>query len=1145
MHGKNVLFLLVIYTLTFSGVNVKSEVLFGFCRGDSSTWVKAHDLAPQGRFFATTDFAFDPKKPDEFRAVLTRGQVSAKFPVGGLKHPWISGLKRTLFGISFDKPFTGCNLPAKRPIKFNKIVINWGALPPIPDGWGGFIITEEGKTVDLPIDRNKKLYPYDSSIIEIEPTTIKKLYFAKKGIEDGIRDYYLEVLGMQAIFDEEKEVTNCLAIWQPGDYVCEFDRQTPGIITKILPVAPYFSFQFSTDPLRHSWLPGILTELSPFVVYKGKILRPEKKNTQALVDSNKKFDRLKYKLEFKLPDTNKKAVVNVEADFFARSKNAIVLKFSPDKDFPAEVCLGTSMKGLKELYKNCMGTRKKAEFDTKSPVLLDTPAGEVKIDVKGADRLTAVDKGSYILFKTQTRRKDKLSISLSLPIGTEGKLPENNFQWYESSATQGKEGFSPFLAKDLELLEVINCGDPNDPHKFYDIAIDPVAKKKKNHLKKLVPPKTNLTPLVNTPEKGKVPITEILGKKCRATNDYYGTYFRFQLKTEFKRNVPYLVVIEHAFDRERRGTFEIADGRSVPAISTGLDTGVGGHNQQFVKEGFIFELPYQFKPRIQDKLKPPFFFWASNVWQWHGWLKADGPAISKIEIYRIKRLPKLPDLKKLSPPEQEKRFIGFYTQMPGPTFFDKELKYTGFNSVWVNLCTASTLGAGMNWRTNRQLTGGFHPGTLNAFEKLLAKADKSGVIIRTYLAQLLHFGYTEKGLDSFGGYAEDHYATYNWEDIPLKPTASELKHISEALAKAMPRLVKYKSLQAICLADPTGRPFTLRNLKDFTEDTGFKVKAIPVSEHARRNAVNLLNSSPETLKAWMAWSSKKRFELHSWLLKEIRKYRKDLVLMCNAKWTREYLNDYWSNPPGYPLSKENFAKKGINDFGQYLKFCGFDPALYKGKDGFAFQIHAGGSALTLFANNDRFETQNKGRAGRRAPNFWREKWARELSRDFSGGVCVSLSINSEESPKPWTSHSAYCFKNARELCQSMIEALLVNARYIEMETYALPWKGRISEIRKFAVPFRLLPFANPEPFKGKLCNSSINISMTKYGDRYALINAGDNKGKVSVELPTGKKNIFDLSSGYKIKLKTYQNKNKKVCVDIVLEPWSLKTLSID
>ena len=81
---------------------VFGQVWSGWCL---KTPIRLHDLSQQGSFFATTDFDFDPSKPDTYlnywsRPLLTRGQTTGKIPTD--KRPWLSENKRTLFGITFD-----------------------------------------------------------------------------------------------------------------------------------------------------------------------------------------------------------------------------------------------------------------------------------------------------------------------------------------------------------------------------------------------------------------------------------------------------------------------------------------------------------------------------------------------------------------------------------------------------------------------------------------------------------------------------------------------------------------------------------------------------------------------------------------------------------------------------------------------------------------------------------------------------------------------------------------------------------------------------------------------------------------------------------------------------------------------------------
>ena len=110
---------LAVLALFLTGKVLQAEVLFGMMRGRWQAWQEDHDLAAQGRFFATSDYGFTPGEPDPYLKNawgyqrFTRGQVTSELPAGSLhtlfphSQPWMSGAERTLFGVAFEKPFVG------------------------------------------------------------------------------------------------------------------------------------------------------------------------------------------------------------------------------------------------------------------------------------------------------------------------------------------------------------------------------------------------------------------------------------------------------------------------------------------------------------------------------------------------------------------------------------------------------------------------------------------------------------------------------------------------------------------------------------------------------------------------------------------------------------------------------------------------------------------------------------------------------------------------------------------------------------------------------------------------------------------------------------------------------------------------------
>ena len=1167
-----------------TGGPLSAEVWFG---KTNRSWDNPHNLAPQGRFFATSDYGFTLGSPDPFLKSawgykrFTRGQITATQPAGTLRHllpesePWISGPGETLFGVAFEKPFVSDDKPLKDPVLFDHILLSWGSEVPEPGSWGGVIVTKEGEIKRLAIDPAEKLYPYDKTELRFDPVTIDKLYFAKTPGKSG--NNLLELNGLRAYFAERPLLTNRLAVWQPDFYGCTFDSNYPGAIVKIFPMCEFFtgvpSFEVTTTWF-HS--PGILSNLQPGLIHRGKFIQPMRKDYEVRSASANGVETLRYFLEFAVPGRDEPVKLDVGATFRRNADDSITLDFTSVGDLPPETAIAVSVRGSKELFTSAVGKKVPGTFDPAQAIKLDTPAGEVSLAFSGA-RLFNVSQDSND-YRSETKdlsiwelkdfkqQRDyvfqaesagnHLSLTIGLPLFEKAKPLPQKFAFYDAPADSGAKGTAPFRAEDLELVDTIQCGDPKDPHAVYDITNDPNLKyeRTQNILSHVRAYNMDTPPLIERPEAGAVPITNVAGQACRAIPAEYGAYVRYVLNADLEVGAYYLVEMEHAFDRTRRGSLEITSGQNFNFLTrSGLDTGTLSHDGKFQKESILFKAQQSFRPVPSHEIAKPFSLWIANAVMWQGWIKGPGPAIKSINIYKVKNMPRIPDLAKLLPDDPgQRRHVGYHTQYFLPEFFRVDNQLTGMDQVWSNISVASVLASGMLSPPLYPDAGLFHPGTLDAYAKALELAEKNGNTVKTYLAYLLHWG-SPGTRDSFGGFTESGYASYNWDNIPISPTKDEREIISQALARSLPELIRYKSLQVVCMADTPGAPFTRRNLADFSRDTGHKVDATAIVDRDVLNAAAILDAGPETVQAWIKWSGEKRHALLTWLRDEIRKQRPDLTLMVNTNWTRGLTHPYWNESANFPLAKENLERHGLKTYGDYLKMNAYNPALYKGEKGIAMQIHAGWPAVSLMGNNHRSievlhgksNSLNKtGEQGPAAPDFSDEPWMRDLAASFEGGLNYSLSISSEESPKPWTGHMAHCFKNGTELQKSMIQAAVLNARFVDMETYAFAWSGRIPEIRRFAVPFRLLPFTTPEPFEGKLRCASDTLMIRKHGNRYALINSADTPQKAVIEIPDGTEKLTDLSSGFAVKYEIKEEDGKRIA-EWDMEPYSLKVLSFD
>jgi len=165
----------------------------------------------------------------------------------------------------------------------------------------------------------------------------------------------------------------------------------------------------------------------------------------------------------------------------------------------------------------------------------------------------------------------------------------------------------------------------------------------------------------------------------------------------------------------------------------------------------------------------------------------------------------------------------------------------------------------------------------------------------------------------------------------------------------------------------------------------------------------------------------------------------------------------------------------------------------------------------------------------------------EKIRDgFGGGLSISLP-NYDESPKPLKSWTCHCIRNQRSFRRELVEALLyANARDLFMDSFVWPYDGHLNDLRTFAVPFRLLPFAKPGDYRGNISDTAKQAVIKKYGDRYGLMNAGDLPADVTLTIPEGAATVIDLSNGVRQELRVAADRT----IRFRLDPWSLRTLEI-
>ena len=494
----------------------------------------------------------------------------------------------------------------------------------------------------------------------------------------------------------------------------------------------------------------------------------------------------------------------------------------------------------------------------------------------------------------------------------------------------------------------------------------------------------------------------------------------------------------------------------------------------------------------------------------------DGLAIKSIALYRVRRMPQLPDLQPLLPREP-RRHITMDAEYFTPPTLTEYPKIYGSDGLWTHNQPAAKFLYGGGYIISRPTWGNWvHPNSLQANRALYEKAAREGVNIKTTLGWLLDLGFEGTDHASFLGFGW--LPGPIWGAIPLSLTPEELKHIGSALDRSLAALAKYPSLTDIAVGDLPS--FSRRNLEDFSKETGIAFRAGALPED---NLKRLLESPQPTIKAWSKWSSQKRFEFLSWVLKKARTYRPEICLTLNQSWYVNgtqgmYYEDQW------PFDPAELPHAGIKTYAEFLKLVGIDPALYSKENGFVFAVDM---------------TPPRQMPGR---GYWPFEGSADSIRDgFGGGLSVSSNFW-DESPKALQNWGCNYIKDQRSFRKGIIDALLqANAREYIMQSYSFESaRGRLADLRELAVPFRLLPFAKPEPFAGKLSDSARQAVIHQYGDRYGLVNPGDQPTDVTLTLPEGATTVVDLSNGIRQTLSVSGDRT----VTLRLKPWSLKTLEI-
>lgn len=1149
----------------------ESGIFFGKAVSRFSHAAHYKDLGTQGRFFSTSDYGFVPGGEYKLtgknfglqdhvvmHSILTRGQD----PVAGNNFtqkptgqymPWISDGGKCLFGMVFEKPFKSIfhrktlgfkqfdRLKDKMPL-FNQAVIHWGGMVPKKGTWGACIQDNDGKLIPIKFDNQKQIFEYTATTFNFAPTTIKKFYVGIKSVEKDKKDNFVEVRKIALHMHNKNVIDNRMVVWQMDAYQAAYSIDKAGTILGLHVANMYFARNSGRFDLKNC----MLTDLAPFIELDGKRHYAVTESYPVKYNSKGREYTLNYKLKYVLPN-KKEVTLDVTTVFGVELNKTISFNLKASK-LPANAKLGFEIFSKEKFFYNYLDKGVAAVVLKANPKkTFKTPFGPLGFTLKNSDKIILNAVRSRVRFDFLAE-KDALNVAISLPMGPKGGVQPHmvSYKWCSSLANRGDKGVAPFKMEDLDLIEVIDLSNPNDPHKVFDISNDPIILNWKKSGAKKLPKHFGLLNFINDPEKGKVPLKKILGKNCRIINNLESTYFRFNLKTRFNPRTPYLIVVEHAFDKERRGEFHCVpldqteqnfrpDGSlwTNPTPSGGFDTGKGPYPKKFMKESVFVIRPNTYK--CSEKTVISLLFSAELSWNRPGKYanrkeeRPEGPAIKKVWIYRVRQMPKLPDLAPIAPKSSQQRHIAFTCETSSPWLLFQFPKLYGYNTMVTNHQAPGMILHGAHSNVARPC-GWTHSGSLLGQKWLFEVTEKLGLYEKTFLSSLLELGL--EGTDYAGAFKNlGDYNGSKHSSVPLVPTDDELKLISKALNKSLSVLTKYKSFYAISIMAAPQYFFTKRNLDDFSKETGVLFQSTPVQWE---NIRTLLTGDKKTLNAWTKWSCNKRFKFLTWLLKESRKYRSDTYLMLNHGWHQNWMMAAYYGPATVVA---NFDKKlmktaGIKNFYDFLKFACYDPELYADNDGFGFDMQGEETGF-----NSTFDF--------RWPSPYKKQWFPKLRDSFAGGLSIHAA-QFDEGAKPLINWTCNFVKDRTSFRRNMIEALLyANAREYFMETYWMdPVRGRLDDLRIFAVPFQLLPFAKPADYTGKITDTAKQAVIKKYNNRYGLMNAGRKETEVTLTLPAGMKSVVDLSNGVKQTLFCSKNKAGEYQVKIKMEQWTLKTLEV-
>ena len=659
---------------------------------------------------------------------------------------------------------------------------------------------------------------------------------------------------------------------------------------------------------------------------------------------------------------------------------------------------------------------------------------------------------------------------------------------------------SVFKKGDLELVDFVDCANPNDTHRFVDGYTDPRAREK-------------------ILSEGKVPverfrteIRNILGKPCRVTTDEPGAYFAYWVKLPYSYS-PYIIEIEYPDDCER--VIAVMEARSWSPML--IDTGYGPYSKKFKRKSFLFFPGDVEQAKEQNDVKPRetqilFYHMRDYCANLLPRVKSKGIAVSRIWIYRVKNLPPVKTSWRV--PLSKQRYIGFFSEYSSHGFGTPEMVgkilsqlHDHLGTNYFGCYTRMALGCDQSKEEN-----------VKAVLREIERNSKVG--LRISLQPFV------EGIPTGDPYDEN--------TTPEKWL--------EALERDLKKYAGYKSFFGF--QDWGGIYWRIslneENLREFSRETGENVDRFFTLQNGKK--VFLLREFLEDYRIrekWETFLNRKRFSFFKKANSLLESYSPYVYLIYHPE-----IRALRIGGEGNQWSQTNTA--GLKDFHwplDAIRLQQADPAIFKELrnifvcvDDGAWQVERYYGGMWASKPYDLFKDPSTLNA------------FRALNDHFGLFFMFCLA---ESNPHAYYSDH-WCGWWCPFGCptewykETLINAFLTNPRIIVMHDYGESWVGFEDFLREFATAFRSLPYTPALPFDGKIVKGN-SIYVMKFkddkGNYYAIVNKSNNSQRALIFLRERGK-VFEISSG-EPKVINIQTKGKgEISLPIFLKPYGIKVLYI-